>query len=71
MVDACTGNTGNAVALWVRCTLILILGAPDALEQHCHFIGRTVNEVKVDDEKLKTVLELCYLGDLLVFSIFF
>ena len=34
VIDAYAGNTGNALALRVSCALILILGAPDDLEQH-------------------------------------
>ena len=46
-------------------SMILISGAPDYLEQP--IFRRTVNEVKVDDEKLKVVLNFCYLGDMLRF----
>ena len=41
--------------------MILISGAPiHGTAQP--IIRRTVNEVKVDDEKLKAVLKFCYLG---------
>ena len=51
------------------CSMILISGAPDSLEQHnlLFIIRGTVNEVKVDDEKLKVVLNFCCLGGMLSF----
>ena len=42
------------------CSMILISGAPDSLEQHSLLFDGKVNEVKVDDEKLKAVLKFCY-----------
>ena len=44
------------------CSMILIfLGTAQPI------IRRTVNEVKVDDEKLNAVLKFCYLGGMLCF----
>ena len=61
VVAACAGYTRNAVASRVPCALTLSSGAPDAQP----IDGRTVKEVKVDDEKLEAVPEFCYLGDML------
>ena len=62
---AYVGYTRNAVALWAFCALTLISSAPDGLGTARPIDGRTVKEVKVDDEKLDAFPELCYLGDMI------
>ena len=64
VMDACAGYTRKHWLLEPPCSMILISGAPDSLEPHSL---RTVNEVKVDDEKLNAVLKFCYLGGMLCF----
>ena len=66
LTDACAGYTRNTVAFRTS-----LLHDPDfrcdcflGTAQH---IRKTVNEVKVDDEKLKAVLNFCYLGGMLCF----
>ena len=67
VTDACVGYTRNKVAFRTsflhdsdfRCSWFLGTALP--------IIRRTVNEVKVHDEKLKAVLKFCYLGDMLCF----
>ena len=67
VTDACAGYTRNTVAFRTPCSMIdfrctRFLGTAQPI------IGRTVNEVKVNDEKLKAVLKFCYLGDMLFFN---
>ena len=62
-VAACDGYTRNAVTLRVPCALTLNSDAPDAWKRQA-IDGRTMNEVKLNDEMLKVVPEFCYLGDM-------
>ena len=60
VVDACSGSTRNAVESKAPCAVIPISAVLAAYERHV-----PVKEVLVDDETVKAVLELCYLGDML------
>ena len=64
VTDACAGYTRYTVAFRTS-----LLHDPDfrCARTAQPIIRRTVNEVKVDDEKLKAVLKFCYLGGMLCF----
>ena len=67
VMAACAGYTRNTVTFRTslfhdpdfRCARFLVTAQP--------IIRRTVNEVKVDDEKLNAVLKFCYLGGMFCF----
>ena len=59
-MDACPGSTGNAVESKAPCAVIPISAALAAYERRV-----PVKEVLVDDETVKAVPELFYLGDML------
>ena len=63
MVAACDVYTINSMTLRAPCALTLNSSAPNAWKRPIN--GRTMEEVKINDEILKAVLEFCYLGDML------
>ena len=65
VVAACAGYIRNAMASRVPCVHYPGFRCDRCLGTARPIDGRTVKEVKVDDETLEAVLEFFYLGDML------